>query len=200
MSTQPDLFSKPPVAPTLPAGFKYQTDFVTAREEAALVGHLSRLEFKEFEFQGFLGKRRTVSFGWRYDFNGGGLKKSDDIPDFLLPLRERAAVFAGVAAADLQQVLLIEYRPGAAIGWHRDRPIFDKVIGVSLGSPCMFRLRRKAGEKWHRASLIAEPRSIYLLSGPARTEWEHSIPGVDALRYSITMRTFKDTPAPRSAT
>jgi alkylated DNA repair dioxygenase AlkB len=153
------------------------------------------LPFKEFEFQGFLGKRRTVSYGWRYDFNGGGLKRSDDMPAFLLPMREAAARFAGLNPADLQQALLIEYPPGAQIGWHKDRPIYDTVVGISLLSSCTFRLRRRDGTKWQRASLTAEPRSAYVMKGIARTEWEHSIPAVPALRYSITFRNFKNASA-----
>ena len=153
--------------------------------------HIACLPLKEFEFQGFLGKRRIVSFGWRYDFNGGGLQQTDDLPVFLLAVREQAAQFAGMSADQLQQVLLTEYKPGVQIGWHKDRSVFGEVVGISLLSPCTFRLRRKLGTKWERASIVAEPRSGYLLSGPARTDWEHSIPSVGALRYSITFRNFK---------
>jgi alkylated DNA repair dioxygenase AlkB len=174
-----------------PEGFRYAPDIISAAEEKALVAEMERLPFKEFEFQGFLGKRRVVSFGWRYDFNGGGFQKTETIPDFLLPLRERAAHFAGLDAEALAHALVLEYPPGAAIGWHKDRPIFEDVIGVSLVSPCIFRFRRKNGTTWERRSLTAEPRSIYLLRGPSRTEWEHSIPGVDALRYSVTFRSLK---------
>ena len=127
------------------------------------------LPFKEFEFQGFLRKRRVVSFGWRYDFNGGGLGKAEPIPEFLLPVRERAARFAAIQPDMLEHVLLTEYRPGATIGWHKDRKSFDDVVGISLGAPCQFRLRRKQGAGWERMSFTAEPRSIYLLRGPART-------------------------------
>jgi alkylated DNA repair dioxygenase AlkB len=119
------------------------------------------------------------------------LSKAEDIPAFLLPVRASAAAFAGIAATEFAQVLLTEYPPGATIGWHKDRGVFGRVVGVSLLAPCTFRFRRKAGAKWQRASFIAEPRSAYLLDGPARTEWEHSIPAVDALRYSITFRTLK---------
>ena len=178
--------------PSLPTGMRYQSDLLTAEEEAELVQKLAALPFKEFEFQGFVGKRRVVSYGWRYDFNGGGLKKTDDMPDFLLPVRAKAAAFADIPALELPHVLLTEYPPGATIGWHKDRGVFGRVVGVSLLAPCTFRLRRKADEKWERASFIAEPRSAYLLDGPARTEWEHSIPAVEALRYSITFRTLKD--------
>lgn len=185
----PDLFGG---TPALPEGFRYQDDVLPAAEERALIERFASLPFKEFEFHGFLGKRRTVSFGWRYDFNGGGLTKTDDLPDFLRGVRERAARFAGMRPEALQQVLLIEYGPGAAIGWHRDRPVFGNVVGLSLLSSCTFRLRRKLGTRWERASLIAQPRSAYLLSGPSRTEWEHSIPAVEALRYSVTFRNFRD--------
>jgi alkylated DNA repair dioxygenase AlkB len=178
--------------PEYPAGFHYALEFISRAEERALVAHLQRLEFKPFEFQGFLGKRRVVSFGWRYDFNGRGLTKTEDMPDFLLPLRERAAGLAGLAPNDLQQVLLTEYQPGAPIGWHKDRSVFGEVVGVSLLSACTFRFRRKAGASWERSSLILAPRSAYLLHGPARTEWEHSIPAVAELRYSITFRNFRE--------
>jgi alkylated DNA repair dioxygenase AlkB len=190
LKTQPDLFADPDA---LPQGFKYEPNVISADQERRLVDDLAGLPFKEFEFQGFLGKRRTVSYGWRYDFNGGGLQRTDDMPRFLLPVRELAAEFAGIGAADLQQALLIQYPPGAQIGWHKDRSVFGEVLGISLLSPCTFRLRRKIGTKWQRASIRAEPRSIYLMTGPSRTDWEHSIPAVDELRYSITFRNFKGT-------
>src|SRR6201746_247240 len=110
------------------------------------------------------------------------------LPGFLLGLRTQAEIFAGIAAEDLQQVLVTEYSPGAAIGWHKDRSVFGDVVGISLLSPCSFRLRRRSGSRFERRTLIAEPRSIYLLRGPSRTEWEHSIPGVESLRYSLTFR------------
>jgi alkylated DNA repair dioxygenase AlkB len=142
------------------------------------------LPFREFEFHGFLGKRRIVSFGWRYDFNGGGLQKTDDMPDFVTTVRRKAA-------PELQQVLITEYRPGAAIGWHKDRSVFGEVVGISLLSACTFRLRRRRGASWQRASIRLEPHSAYLLKGPARTDWQHSIPAVEELRYSLTFRNLK---------
>jgi alkylated DNA repair dioxygenase AlkB len=178
-------------APALPQGLTYQADWLTPDEERDLVGQMAELPFKAFEFQGYLGKRRVVSYGWQYDFNSMEVRRAEDIPAFLLPLRERAAAFAEIGPADLQHVLLTEYAPGAAIGWHKDKAVFGKVVGISLLSPCLFRLRRKTGATWARASFIAEPRSIYLLQGISRTEWEHSIPGVDSLRYSITFRNLR---------
>jgi alkylated DNA repair dioxygenase AlkB len=178
--------------PALPEGFRYQPGFIAADEERELAETLPTLPFKEFEFQGFLGKRRVVSFGWQYVFDGSGLRKADDIPGFLLPLRARAAVFAGIEPEALQHVLLTEYQPGAAIGWHKDRSVFGETIGISLLSPCRFRFRRGGAGKWERKALTAEPRSAYLLAGDARSDWEHSIPAVEALRYSITFRTLRE--------
>lgn len=183
-AAQVDLFA----ADSLPEGLRYAGDAITREQEKALVGALSALPLKEFEFHGFRGKRRVVSFGWRYDFNGGGLAETQPIPDFLLSTRETAARFAGLEPDALEHAHIIEYRPGAAIGWHKDRRDFADVIGLSLLSPCMFRLRRKAGSGWERHTFTAEPRSLYLLRGPARHEWEHSIPPLPTLRYSITFR------------
>lgn len=185
---QADLFE---IASEYPAGFRYAPEFISRAEERRLVEHLQQLDFRPFDFHGFLGKRRVVSFGWRYDFNGGGLTKTDDMPDFLLPLRERAAGLAGLQPSDLHQVLLTEYQPGAPIGWHKDRSVFGDVVGISLLSACTFRFRRKAGAKWQRSSILLAPRSAYLLHGAARIEWEHSIPAVTELRYSITFRNFR---------
>jgi alkylated DNA repair dioxygenase AlkB len=178
--------------PVLPEGFRYEPAFLSPDEERRIVRHVEALPFKEFEFQGFLGKRRVVSFGWRYDFNDRKLRKADDMPEFLLPLRRRAAAWAGLEPAAFQHALVTEYSPGAGIGWHRDKAVFDEVVGVSLLAACDFRFRRRHGDKWERATVVAEPRSAYLLSGPARTEWEHSIPAVDHLRYSITFRNFRE--------
>jgi alkylated DNA repair dioxygenase AlkB len=182
------LFETPPARPE---GLAYRPDFIDADEERALTDRIAALPLKPFEFQGFLGKRRVVSFGWRYVFDGSGLQKAEEIPDFLLPLRRRAAQFAGLGEESFGHVLLTEYAPGAGIGWHRDRPVFGDVVGISLLAPARLRFRRKAGGKWQRAALPAEPRSAYLLRGPARTEWEHSIAEMETLRYSITFRTLR---------
>jgi alkylated DNA repair dioxygenase AlkB len=188
-ASQSDLFAKAPSA--LPDGFKYQPELLSPEEERDLVKRFATLPFKEFEFHGFLGKRRVVSFGWRYDFNQGGLQETEEMPAFLLPVREKAATFAGLPASALQHALLTEYSPGAAIGWHKDRSVFGDVVGISLVSECVFRLRRKVGSKWERASITAQPRSAYLLRGPSRIQWEHSIPAVDRLRYSVTFRNLR---------
>jgi alkylated DNA repair dioxygenase AlkB len=176
---------------TLPEGFKYEANAIPTELEQELLATIPTLPFKAFEFRGFEGKRRTVSYGWRYDFNHQQLQKADPVAPFLIPVREIAARFAGLEPEALAQVTVIEYSPGSAIGWHKDRPMFGDVLGVSLLSPTRFRFRRKSGTGWERAALLVDPRSIYLMRGPARDEWEHSIPPVDTLRYSITMRTFR---------
>jgi alkylated DNA repair dioxygenase AlkB len=182
-------------------GFRYQPALIGRADEHALIEHVRELPFREFEFHGYLGKRRVVSFGWQYDFSGGGaLRKADDIPEFLLPLRERAASFAKLEPEALQHVLVTEYAPGAGIGWHRDKAVFGQVVGISLLAPCVLRFRRKVSDKWERVNVPAEPRSAYSLSGPARFEWQHSILRVDALRYSITFRNVSSTLQARSTT
>lgn len=185
---QIDLFG---AAPAMPEGLVYAPGLISAEEEQGLVAQLETLPFRPFEFQGFLGKRETVSFGWSYRFDGSGLAEAEPIPDWLLPVRAKAAAFAGLEPEALEHALLIRYGEGAGLGWHRDRPVFGEVIGISLLSAAPLRFRRRRGEKWERFTLSPEPRSAYLLRGPARSEWEHSIPPVEALRYSITLRTMK---------
>ena len=174
-----------------PAGLHYRADLVERDEERELISRVQDLPFEEFQFHGFVGKRRVISYGWQYDFGDGKLRPSAEIPAFLLALREKAASFGELAATDLPHALITEYSPGTAIGWHRDRGVFGDVVGISLRSSCVFRLRRKRELTWERYSFIAEPRSAYSLRGEARTEWEHSIPAVPDLRYSITFRTVR---------
>ena len=193
LAHQPSVFETEP-APTRPPGFAYRPDFLSATEEHDLAGWLATLPFEPFQFRGYEGKRRVVSFGWQYDFTRSHLTKADDMPAELLPVRARAAAFAGLAPQDLQQCLLNEYLPGAPIGWHRDRPIFEKVVGISLLAACSFRLRRRVGGGFERTALELAPRSIYSLTGEARSAWEHSIPPVKAHRYSITFRNFREAP------
>lgn len=192
MTPQLDFFDGAGGTRVLPEGFRYRGELIGADEEGSLVARLRELPFRDFEFHGHTGKRRVVSFGWHYDFSARHLGKADDIPDYLLPLREAAAAFGGLEPEEFQHALVTEYGPGAGIGWHRDKAVFGEVVGVSLLSPCDLRFRRAAGvKKWERAKVTAEPRSAYLLSGPARTEWQHSILRVDALRYSITFRNLR---------
>jgi alkylated DNA repair dioxygenase AlkB len=208
MKLQFDLFDgpqeQPEILPNVLEGFHYRTEFITETEEDALLKHLRDLPFQEFDFHGYLGKRRVVSFGWQYDYSGRQLKKADAIPDFLFGVRKRAAALAELEPEQFQQVLVTEYRPGSGIGWHRDKAVFGRVVGISLLAPCVLRFRRRIGasttrvkrkedrvkvkREWERMNVGIEPRSAYLLSGPARFEWEHSILRVDSLRYAITFR------------
>jgi alkylated DNA repair dioxygenase AlkB len=187
-TSQLGLFDAPPA---LPEGFVYRRDFLSAEEEQAIAAELARLPFEPFQFRGFEARRRVCSFGFRYDFTSARLEEAAPIPDWLAAVRSRAEGFAGLAPGGLQQLLINEYLPGAPIGWHRDRPQFDKVVGISVGAPCIFRLRRRKGSGVERASLTLEPRSAYLISGAAREQWEHSIPPVEQHRYSITFRSFR---------
>jgi alkylated DNA repair dioxygenase AlkB len=184
-----DLFGN---APVTPSGFAYRVDAVSQRDAAALISIFETLPFKPFEFHGYLGNRRTVSFGWNYDYSGRALRKGEALPDFLLPLRAQAAVFAGVPPASLEQSTVTEYAPGAGIGWHRDKLDFQDVLAFSFLAPCNLRFRRKRSDgKWDRTAIMAEPRSLYLLRGDARTDWYHSIPPLKALRYSVTFRNLR---------
>ena len=187
-SVQLDLLE--PVS-DLPEGFVYRPELISRREEDALIEHFAALPFREFEFHGYFGKRRTVSFGLHYDFGDMQVRETEPIPAFVLPLRERPADFAGLDPDLVRHALVTEYAPGAPIGWHRDRPVFGDVVGVSLASACRFRFRRKRGNAWQRTALMLQPRSAYLLRGPARSEWEHSIPPAEELRYSVTFRTVR---------
>ena len=142
MRTSKDQVALFGAAQALPEGFRHQADILSSQDEQLLLEHLQRLPFKEFQFQGFVGKRRVVSYGWQYDFNERMLRQAEEIPPFLIPLREAAADFAGIAPEQLAQVLLTEYDAGASIGWHRDKKMFGDVIGISLLSACRFRFRR----------------------------------------------------------
>ena len=184
---QPDLFAIGPESQA-PPGFRYEPDFISESEQLALAGFLETLPLKPFEFRGFKGKRRVAAFGFRYDYGRQAVEAASDLPVELLSLRDRAARWAGQDPAKFRQILVNEYRPGAPIGWHTDKPQFDLVLGVSLLTAATLRLRRSRGNGWERRSVLLEPRSIYLLSGEVRREWQHSLPPLTALRYSITLR------------
>jgi alkylated DNA repair dioxygenase AlkB len=192
IDTQPLLFDLPLASRTpLPEGFRYQPELIDAAEERDLVASFQDLPFKAYEHLGYFGHRRIAGFGWRQDEGGRMVETGEPIPDLLLPLLDKVATFTGLARDSFRHALVTEYSPGAGIGWHRDRPPAVAIAGVSLLSPCHFRLRRKAGDRWDRASIIAAPRSAYLMTGPARSDWQHSIPALEALRYSVTFRTVR---------
>jgi len=192
MDSQRALFTemeqKPPEVE--PRGFRHREQIVSEEDEAALVAGLEKLSLKPFEFHGYLGNRRVVNFGLKYDFSRQSVQRADDMPSFLNDLLNRAASFAGREKGAFRQVGVNEYHPGAGIGWHKDKPQFGIIVGVSLLAPATLRFRRTQGENWIRASHTLQPRSIYILAGEARTDWEHSIPPLNAPRYSITFRTL----------
>jgi alkylated DNA repair dioxygenase AlkB len=173
----------------LPEGFCYRPNVLSGDEEDGLARELADLPFKPFDFHRYLANRHVVSFGYRYDYDRGAVVEASPFPSFLVSLRNKVAAIFDRPAEDFRQVLINEYRPGAGIGWHRDKTQFDEVVGVSLLAPCVLRFRRKATETWNRVSLTVEPCSAYVLSEAARTVWKHSIPALDQLRYSITLRT-----------
>ncbi len=185
---QANLFIEPQID-----GLQYAECFVEADEHDQLVSMLDQLDLAPFRFHGWVGNRKTLTYGWRYDFEDSTFAPAEPIPDWLEPLRLRAAAFAGVQSEDVAHALLARYDPGAGIGWHRDRPQFDKVIGISLGSVATMRFRRRIGGGFRRTKLGLEPRSAYLLDGEARADWEHSISAGQALRFSITFRTLSCT-------
>lgn len=188
-SAQPALFALPGASPA--PGLTYVTNAVSENEERALTRFIETLAFTPFAWRGFTGNRRTVSFGYRYDFNGGGFQKAEAIPETLQRARSLVCAHLGEAPAAFEQCSVIEYAPGAGIGWHKDRPHFAKVAGLSLLAPCRFRFRRDREDGgWERDAILLEPRSAYLLDGPARHVWQHSIAPMKELRYSITFRTL----------
>lgn len=175
-----------------PRGFRHRDEFVTEAEQDALVESLQQLNLKPFEFHGHLGNRRVVSFGLKYDYSRGTVQAAGKMPTFLDDLLIRVADFAGTDPNAFRQVGVNEYRAGAGIGWHKDKQEFGIIVGVSLLASATMRFRRANGARWTRVSRILKPRSIYILDGEARTQWEHSIPPLCQLRYSITFRTLSD--------
>ena len=185
IAVQPDLFGEAGLA-----GLSHADEFVTPAEEQMLIASIDAADLSPFRFHGWLGKRLTASYGWRYDFDDASFAPAEAIPDWLLPLRAKAARFAGLQPGELVQALLIRYDPGAGIGWHRDRPVFVHVLGISLGASATMRFRRRKPGGFDRASVHLAPRPVYHLTGEARHEWEHSIAAMDERRWSITFRSL----------
>jgi alkylated DNA repair dioxygenase AlkB len=174
----------------VPEGLRYAADFISPDAERELIAQIAALPLQPFQFRQYEGKRRVVSFGYRYDYTLRRLQEVEPVPSWLKPVIAGVERFGG-PQTEIAQILCSEYDTGVGIGWHRDKPQFDRVFGLSLGSACKFRFRRPAGSKWERFTLTAEPRSIYMMDGASRSEWEHSIPAVEAPRYSITFRTMR---------
>jgi alkylated DNA repair dioxygenase AlkB len=187
---QPDLFA---AAPVLPPGFLYEREFLTPEEEASLLARILELPLQEAKYKEFTARRRTLSYGGQYDFSANKLELAPEIPEFLFPLREKVANWAGVASDAFVQALLTEYSPGTPLGWHRDVPDFELIAGVSLGGHARMRLRPyRPREKQNRKDAIVldlEPRSAYVMRDAARWNWQHCIAETKELRHSITFRT-----------
>jgi alkylated DNA repair dioxygenase AlkB len=180
------------VAPQLPSGMLYVQEFISREEEAGLLTEIAGLPLREAEYKEFTAKRRTVSYGGSYDFSSNELTPAADIPGFLEPLRERIAKWVKVPASLFTHALISEYKTGTQLGWHRDVPDFEFIVGVSLAGPARMRLRRyppTKGRNVETLSIDLEPRSAYVMRGEARWGWQHSIPPTKTLRYSITFRT-----------
>ena len=182
-------------AATGPDGFAYAADFITAAEEATLLAGIGTVSFSPFEMRGVVAKRKVAFFGHSY---GRAIER--EIPQFLEPLRARLAVWAGIQPDAFAMALINEYQPGSPIGWHRDAPQYEIVAGVSLMSSCRMKLRpyvspadvgHKAARRRAAYDIVLEPRSAYLLTGSARSDFEHHIPPVSSLRYSVTFRTLR---------
>jgi alkylated DNA repair dioxygenase AlkB len=176
-----------------PDGLRYAAEFVSPEAERKLISRIQSLPLEPFEFGQFEGKRRVASFGFRYDYASRQLRRSEPIPTWLHGIIAKIEAFDG-PDTHIQQVLCTEYGVGVGIGWHRDKPHFERIFGLSLGSPCKFRFRKPSGKSWDRFTLDAEPRSLYMMSGASRRIWEHSIPAVESPRYSITFRTMSNAP------
>lgn len=181
------LFDAPPVP-----GLAYRQDLIGREAEEDLVRAIEALELSPFRFQGWTGKRLTHTFGWKYDFDDRSFAKAQPLPEWLMPLRDEAAGFANLASTELVHALITRYDPGSGIGWHRDRPHYGSVVGISLAGSTIMRFRRKTASGFQRTSIELDPRSAYLLTGEVREEWEHSIADHDELRYSITFRSLSD--------
>jgi alkylated DNA repair dioxygenase AlkB len=173
-------------------GLVYRDGFISPDEEAALLDRLGAMDLSPFRFQGWVGNRKTRSYGWRYDFEDASFSPAGPMPDWLLPLRDKAAAFAEVRPDEFTHALIARYDSGAGIGWHKDRDVFAKVVGVSLGTAATLRFRQRTAGGFRRASIELEPRSAYLLSGEVRWDWEHRITPGDRLRFSITFRTLSE--------
>ncbi|HYC58028.1 MAG TPA: alpha-ketoglutarate-dependent dioxygenase AlkB [Thermoanaerobaculia bacterium] len=175
-----------------PPGFAYTPDFLSAQNERELLGEIETYPFHEVVMRGQAARRTVIHFGWDYDYEGWKITPATPPSPRLRELADRCAAIADIAPESLEQFLVARYPPGATIGWHRDAPMFGTpVIGISLGSPCTMKFRRKVGDGYEQAKHVLEPRSLYLLGGEARTQWQHSIPPIKELRYSISMRTLR---------
>lgn len=189
---QPSLFDE---NTALPDGFTYAAGFLTPDDEASLLAVIRELPLENSQYKEFTAKRRTVNYGSEYDFSANELDEAPPLPDFLLPLRDKVARWAGLPPQKFVHGLVSEYQPGTPLGWHRDVPNFEVIAGVSLGGWARMRLRPyRPGQTNRKQDVIAlelAPRSVYVIRDAARWQWQHSIAATKELRYSITFRTAR---------
>jgi alkylated DNA repair dioxygenase AlkB len=185
---QAQLFAAPPAAPP---GFIYTPEFLSGPQEAQLLEILRSLPFEEAQYREWRARRRIVSYGGRYDFTHQALNEGPPVPQFLHPLRAQLAAWAGIPEQRMQHAMIAEYQPGTPLGWHRDVPDFEDVLGVSLLGQARLRFRPWPPAAGQRATwkIDLEPRSAYLMRGVARWQWQHAVSPTRELRYSITFRT-----------
>lgn len=196
---QAELFAAAaaPPLPVLPEGMVYQPEFLTRGEEETLVTLIESMPLAEMRYKNYTARRRVASFGGKYDFSASRLEAAAPVPAELAPLRRKVAAWLGVEPAAFTQVLVAEYREGTPLGWHRDVPDFEDVVGISLLNEAVLRFRPYPPREPKKAGVIkltVAPRSIYLLRGPARWSWQHSVAPARSLRYSITFRTPRRPP------
>jgi alkylated DNA repair protein (DNA oxidative demethylase) len=174
-----------------PEGLVYRLDVISREEEANLLQRFEALRFDPIVIHGQAARRTARHFGLDYDYEARTPQPGEPVPDWLIPLRARAAELGAHEPEELVEILVQRYPPGATIGWHRDAPAFGTVVGISLAGPSRLRFQRGKGENRRVWEVLLEPRSGYVLSGPARTSWQHSIPPTKELRYSVTFRTLR---------
>ena len=185
---QAQLFAASPAAPP---GFTYGRQFLSVAQEAQLLEVIRTLPFEEAQYKEWRARRRIVSYGGRYDFTQQELTQAPPIPQFLQPLRAQLATWADIPEERIQHAMIAEYRPATPLGWHRDVPQFEDVMGVSLLGHARLRFRPWPPAPGQRATwkIDLEPRSAYLVRGVARWQWQHAVSPTRELRYSITFRT-----------
>ena len=189
--------SMPRAIPTLqrPEGLSLHQTFLSEKEERELLAHIEALDFRAVVMRGTAARRTVRGYGWKYGFENATVEPAEPLPDWLLPVRNRVAAWAGIEPGTLEQCLVSRYPPGAGIGWHRDAAVFGPaIVGISLGAPCLFYLRRNVEGAMRVYKLYMPPRAAYVLAGPARSVWEHRIPPVKELRYSLTFRSLRRPP------
>jgi alkylated DNA repair dioxygenase AlkB len=179
------------------AGLRFLAEFLSAGEERDLLKAIDGLTLAEAQYKQYTARRRVAGFGGKFDYDSNELRPAPPIPGSLVPLRERVAQWLGVNPSRFEHMLVAEYRPGTPLGWHRDVPDFESIVGVSLLGTARLKFRPyppAPGRSKKNLTLELPPRSVYVLEGPVRWQWQHCIAQTTELRYSISLRTRRSTP------